>query len=175
MVKHGSGEGLPIAKKRLTNPGYPFLREAVRLLWWCRAANWAEAGVRPLCPPRSLTSAGVTKWNNGRQLRERSGLGLKRNEMSGGSSCLECKAEVGSSYPLLMEASRRSAIEADREAKRSRYGGTTVALRSNEGRAEPKQRGMGGCVGWGAIKADKARRNPECALCARWGVTAKPC
>jgi hypothetical protein len=49
MVKHGSGEGLPIAKKRLTNPGYSFLREALRLLWWCRAANWAGAGVRPLC------------------------------------------------------------------------------------------------------------------------------
>jgi hypothetical protein len=101
-------------KGRLTNLGYSFIREAFRLLRWCRAANWAGAGVRPLCPST--------------------------------------------------EDAKRSAIAADGEAKRSRYGVVVVALRSDEGRASLKKEARGGCVGWGAIKAGKVKRSPECDL-----------
>ena len=62
------------------------------------------------------------------------------------------------------EDAKRSAIAADGEAKRSRYGVVVVALRSDEGRASLKKEARGGCVGWGAIKAGKVKRSPECDL-----------
>ena len=55
------------------------------------------------------------------------------------SSPLSFKYCPKASNNISTEAVRRSAIAADREAKRSRYDGTVVALRSNEGRASLKK------------------------------------